>query len=90
MGKAMEKGAQSYPGQVLAAGGTLVSRGRDANVHGWDASCPWAGCKCPWAGRKLPAGGTRAGLQAVQPAFQKHLSGEDRRRYVSHFLVLRY
>ena len=76
----MEKGAQSYPGQVLAAGGTQAS-GRDA--------------KCPRAGRqmsnaKLPAGGTRAGLQAVQPAFQKHLSGEDRRRYVSHFLVLRY
>ena len=57
------------------AGGTQA-RGRDA--------------KCPRAGRELPAGGTRAGLQAVQPAFQKHLSGEDRRRYVSHFLVLRY
>ena len=37
----MEKGAQSYPGQVLAVGGTQA-RGRDA--------------KCPRAGRK-PAGG---------------------------------
>ena len=39
----MEKGAQSYPGQVLAAGGMQVARGRDANVHGQDKSCPWAG-----------------------------------------------
>ena len=58
----MEKGAQSYPGQVLAAGGTQVA-------HGRDASCPRAGCKlhgrddkCPWEGQKLPAGGTWAGL----------------------------
>ena len=78
----MEKGAQSYPGQVLAAGGTRVAiSGRFS---------PRAGRKCPRAGRQMPAGGTRAGLQAVQPAFQKHLSGEDGRRYVSHFLVLRY
>ena len=47
MGKSMEKGAQSYPGQVLAAGG-MQARGRDA--------------KCPRAGRKLPVGGTWAGL----------------------------
>ena len=78
----MEKGAQSYPGQVLAAGGTQAS-GRDAS--------PRAGRQMSTGGTpKLPAGGTRAGLQAVQPAFQKHLSGKDRRRYVSHFLVLRY
>ena len=32
----MEKGAQSYPGQVLAAGG-MQARGRDANVRGRDA-----------------------------------------------------
>ena len=50
MGKAMEKGAQSYPGQVLAAGGTQVA-------HGRDESCPRAGRKCPRAGQKLPAGG---------------------------------
>ena len=35
MGKSMEKGAQSYPGQVLAAGGMRAARG-------WDTS-PWAG-----------------------------------------------
>ena len=50
MVKSMEKGTQSYPGQVLAVGGTQVSmgvtqvaRGRDASVHGRDESCPWAG-----------------------------------------------
>ena len=48
----MEKGAQSYPGQVLAAGGTQVACGQDA-------SCPRAGRKCPWAGRKLPVGGMK-------------------------------
>ena len=60
----MEKGAQSYPGQVLAAGGT--------QGLGRDASCPQAGCKlpaggmqvarwrdasCPRAGRKCPRAG---------------------------------
>ena len=60
-------------------------------VHGRDAKCPRAGRQMSTGGTpKLPVGGTRAGLQAVQPAFQKHLSGEDRRCYVSHFLVLRY
>ena len=47
----MEKGAQSYPGQVLAAGGMQVTAGgtqvstgaRDASVHGRDKSCPRAG-----------------------------------------------
>ena len=48
MGKSMEKGTQSYPGQVLAAGGMRAARGRDA--------------KCPRAGRKLPTGGMWAGL----------------------------
>ena len=43
----MEKGAQSYPGQVLAAGGMQVAHERDASVHGQD--------------EKLPAGGTWAG-----------------------------
>ena len=36
MEKSMKKGAQSYPGQVLAAGGMLVA-------HGRDKSCPRAG-----------------------------------------------
>ena len=39
----MEKGAQSYPGQVLAAGGMQVARGQDASVHGRDESVQWAG-----------------------------------------------
>ena len=44
MGKSMEKGAQSYPGQVLAAGGTQAARGRDAS---------------PWAGRQMSMGRTK-------------------------------
>ena len=51
MGKSMEKGTQSYPGQVLAAGGPRAGGkpvGGTPNVHGRDA--------------KLPAGGTWAGL----------------------------
>ena len=44
MGKSMEKGAQSYPGQVLAAGGTRAARGRDAS---------------PRAGRQMSTGGTQ-------------------------------
>ena len=57
----MEKAAQSYPGQVLAAGGTRAARGRDANVHGRDESCPRAG-----RGRdsKLPSPLSRSIYQA--------------------------
>ena len=58
----MEKGAQSYPGQVLAAGGTQVARGWDASVHRWDQSVQQAG-------EKLPVGGTWVGPYVVQPAF---------------------
>ena len=32
MVKSMEKGAQSYPGHVLAAGGTQVAPGRDEKL----------------------------------------------------------
>ena len=72
----MEKGAQSYPGQVLAAGGTLVARGRDANVHGRDESCPQAG-----RGRD-----SKSSSLLSRSIYQ----AEIRRRYVSHLLVLRY
>ena len=34
----MEKGAQSYPGQVLAAGGTRAARGRDKPAGGTQMS----------------------------------------------------
>ena len=39
----MEKGVQSYPGQVLAAGGTQMSTGGTKVARGRDAGGMWAG-----------------------------------------------